>query len=108
MHILHKEFGDRNENFVLKLVEYLIDEGMKIRALGTLPQRIVNGLVRSMPNGDHFPEQIPRKEGTKRKPSMPCFACNGLREDIKKKIAKEMFRNMVRNMQKGIMCNTLF
>ena len=75
-YILHKHYGPRgvkldHEEFILKIVEYLLEEGMKTRVSGNPPERIVSGLVRNIPVGDHFPEQIPRKEGTKRKPSSP-------------------------------------
>ena len=58
---------------------------MKTSALSTPPEIIRGGLVGYMKGGDHFPEKIPKKEETKRKPSRPCFVLNGSREDMKKK-----------------------
>ena len=35
-----------------------------------------------MPMDLHLPQLIPRNDGSKRKPSRPCFACNGSWSDI--------------------------
>ena len=87
-YILYTKYGDKtekidHEEYILKIVEYLIEEGMKTRVLKNPPER--SSIGRKLRFGDHFPEQIPRKEGTKRKPSRPCFACNGSWEDMRKK-----------------------
>ena len=110
-YILHKHYGQRgvkldHEEFILKIVEYLLEEGMKTRVLGNPPEKIVSGLVRNIPVGDHFPEQIPRKEGTKRKPSRPCFACNGSWADIRTRRLPKRCSGIWCKICKKVLCVT--
>ena len=74
-----------HEEFIFSIARTLIEEGLRTSHLNTPHVRTEN-LVHNYLTGDHFPEEIPRKEGTKRKPSRPCFACNGSWSDIKNKI----------------------
>ena len=85
-YILYTKYGDKNEKldheeYILNIVQYLIDEGMKMRVLQNLPEG--SGVVKNLTSGNHFPELIPQKEGAKRKPSRPCFACNGSWDDMR-------------------------
>ena len=87
-YILYTKYGDKNEKldheeYILNIVHYLIDEGMKMRVLPNPPER--SGVVKNLTSGNHFPELIPQKEGAKRKPSRPCFACNLSWDDIRKR-----------------------
>ena len=74
-----------HKEFILSVARTLIQEGLRTSHLNTPHVRTEN-LIHNDLTGDHFPEDIPRKEGTKRKPSRPCFACNGSWSDIKNKI----------------------
>ena len=69
---------------ILKIVDHLIEEGMKTWVLKS-PHVPYGKTLPNLEEDDHFPEKIPRKEGSKRKASRPCFVCNGLWDDIKKK-----------------------
>ena len=51
-----------------------------------------------MPMDLHLPKLIPRTDGSKRKPSRPCFACNGSWSDIHAKRIPKRFT--------GIWCGT--
>ena len=88
-YILYKMYGDKegqldHEQFIIKVVDYLIEEGMKTRVLKS-PHVWYGRKLPDLEDGDHVPEEIPRKEGSKRKASRPCFACNGSWDDIRKK-----------------------
>ena len=68
-YILHTKHGNKNkqihyEEYILEIVEYLIPEGMKMRVLTNPPEKA--GVVRKLNFGNHFPEQIPQIQGTKR------------------------------------------
>ena len=89
-YILYTKYGDKNENekldhegYILNIAQYLIDEGLKTRVLPNPPER--SGVVKNFTSGKHFPELILQKEGAKRKPSRPCFACNGSWDDMRKR-----------------------
>ena len=51
-----------------------------------------------MPMDLHLPQLIPRTDGSKRKPSMLCFACNGSWSDI--------WEKMIPKRCTGIWCGT--
>ena len=93
-----------HEEYILKIVEYLLEEGNKTRVLRNPPDK--SGLGRKLKFGDHFPEHIPRKEGTKRKPSRPCFACNGSWEDMRKKILPKRCSGIWCKVCKKVLCVT--
>ena len=61
-----------HEEFFLSIARTLIDKVLRTSHFNTPHVRTEN-LLQTDSNGDHFPEEIPRKEGTKRKPSRPCF-----------------------------------
>ena len=108
-YILYTKYGDKtekidHEEYILKIVEYLIEEGMKTRVLKNPPER--SSIGRKLRFGDHFPEQIPRKEGTKRKPSRPCFACNGSWHDMRKKILPKRCSGVWCKVCKKVLCVT--
>ena len=108
-YILHTKYGDKtekidHEEYILKVAEYLIEEGMKTRVLRNPPDRSRVG--RKLQFGDHYPEQIPRKQGTKRKPSRPCFACNGSWEDMKRKILPKGCSGIWCKVCKKVLCVT--
>ena len=80
-YILYTTYGPNgnkldHKEFILSIARTLLEEGLRTSHLNTPHVRTEN-LVQTDLTGDHFPEKIPRKEGTKRKPSRPCFACNG-------------------------------
>ena len=64
------------------MANYLITEGSVNCSLKRPPvschstQNDTQGTV-AMPMDLHLPQLIPRTDGSKRKPSRPCFACNG-------------------------------
>ena len=108
-YILYTKYADKtekidHEEYILKIVEYLIEEGMKTRVLKNPPER--SSIGRKLRFSDHFPEQIPRKEGTKRKPSRPCFACNGSWEDMRKKILPKRCSGVWCKVCKKVLCVT--
>ena len=74
-----------HKEFILTIARTLIEKGLRTSHLNTPHVRTEN-LLQSDLTGDHFPEEIPRKEGTKRIPSGPCYAFNGSWADIKNKI----------------------
>ena len=87
-YILYTTYGPNGtkldyKEFMLSIARTLIEEGLSTSRLNTPHVRTEN-LAHNDLTGDHFPEEIPRKKGTKRKPSRPCFACNGSWSDIKK------------------------
>ena len=89
-YILYTNYGPEgpkldHEEYILSMARYLIEEGIRTIRLNMPHVRTENMVQNNVP-GDHFPEEIPRKEGTKRKLSRPCFACNGSWTDIKNKI----------------------
>ena len=88
-YILYTTYGPNgnkldHEEFILSIARTLLEEGLRTSRLNTPHVRTEN-LVQNDLTGDHFPEEIPRKERTKRKPSRPYFACNGSWSDIKTK-----------------------
>ena len=96
-----------HEEYILSIARSLIEEGLRNSRLNTPHVRTENMVQNNVP-GDHFPEEIPRKEGTKRKPSRPCFACNGSWTDIKNKILpKHCSRIWCGTCKKSFVCNTL-
>ena len=110
-YILYTKYGNSNEKldheeFILKIVQYLIDEGLKTRAWNNPPERTVCGEVRRLNCGDHFPELIPRKEGTKRKPSRPCFACNGSWDDMRMRRLPKRCSGIWCKVCKKVLCVT--
>ena len=89
-YILYTTYGPNgtkldHKELILSIARTLIEEGLRTSHLNTSHVRNEN-LVQNDFTVDHFPEEILRKEGTKRKPSRPCFACNGSWSDIKNKI----------------------
>ena len=74
-----------HEDYILKIAEYLIGEGVKTRALKGQSVRSERSNSNDLAGDGHFPEKIPGKEGFKRKPSRPCFACNGSWDDMRNK-----------------------
>ena len=89
-YILYTSYGPRgiksdHKEFILATASILIEEGLRTSHLNTPHVRTEN-LLQNDFTEDHFPEEIPGKEGTKRKPSRPCFAFNGSWFDIKNKI----------------------
>ena len=89
-YILYTNYGPRgnkldHEEFILTIARTLIQEGLRTSTLNT-PHIRTENLVQNDLMGDHLPEEIPRKDGTKRKLSRPCYACNGSWSDIRKKI----------------------
>ena len=63
-YILYTKYGDKtdmidHEEYILKIVEYLPEEGNKTRVLRNPPDK--SGLGRKFKFRDHFPQQIPRK-----------------------------------------------
>ena len=71
-----------HKEFILTIARSMIQEGLRTSTLNTPHVRTEN-LIQNDLTGEHFPEEIPRKEGTKRELSRPCFACNGSWSDMK-------------------------
>ena len=90
-HILNKLYGSEklsHEEYMLYLANYLLRTGLRDCSV-TTPSVRQSNTIEIMHNESaqhwHFIEKIPHVEGNKRKPSRPCFACNGSWEDIKRK-----------------------
>ena len=94
-----------HEEYILSIARSLIEEGLRNSHLNTPHVRTENMVQNNVP-GDHFPEEIPRKEGTKRKPSRPCFACNGSWTDIKNKILPKRCSRIWCGTCKKVLCAT--
>ena len=91
VHILNKLYGSEklsHEEYMLYLANYLLRTGLRDCSV-TTPSVRQSNTIEIMHNESaqhwHFIEKIPHVEGNKRKPSRPCFACNGSWEDIKRK-----------------------
>ena len=109
-YILYTNYGPEgpkldHEEYILSIARYLIEEGMRTSRLNTPHVKTENMVQNNVP-GDHFPEEIPRKEGTKRKPSRPCFACNGSWSDIKNKILPKRCSRIWCATCKKVLCAT--
>ena len=91
--------------FIFSIARTLIKEELRTSRLNTPHVRTEN-LVQNDFTGDYFPEEIPRKEGTKRKPSRPCFACNGSWSDIKNKILPKCCSRIWCVTCKKVLCAT--
>ena len=70
-YILYTTYGPNgnkldHEEFILSIARTLIEERLRTSHLNTLRVRTEN-LVHNDLTGDHFPEKIPRKDGTKKK-----------------------------------------
>ena len=109
-YILYKMYGDKNPQldhgeFILKVVDHLIEEGMKTRVL-KIPHVPHGKRLPNLEDGDHFPEQIPRKEGSKRKASRPCFACNGSWDNIRNKKIPKRCSGIWCKICKKVLCVT--
>ena len=94
-----------HEEYILSIARSLIEEGLRNSHLNTPHVRIENMVQNNVP-GDHYSEKIPRKEGTKRKPSRPCFACNGWWTDIKNKILPKYYSRIWCGTCKKVLCAT--
>ena len=96
-HILNFKYGCKkldHQAYMEYIANYLITEGSVNCSLKRPPVRChsaqndTQGTV-AMPMDLHLPQLIPRTDGSKRKPSRLCFACNGSWSDIcAKKIPK--------------------
>ena len=109
-YILYTNYGQRgnkldHEEFILTIARTLIQEGLRTSTLNTPHVRTEN-LVQNDLTGDHFPVEIPRKEGTKRKPSRPCYACNGSWSDIRNKILPKCCSRIRCATCKKVLCAT--
>ena len=89
-HILNSKYGCKRldqQAYMEYIANYLITEGSVNCSLKRPPDRCYStqnetqGTV-AMPVDLHLPQLIPRTDGSKRKPSRPCFACNGSWSDI--------------------------
>ena len=72
-YILYTNYNSRgnkldHKEFILTIARTLIQEGLRTSTLNTPHVRTEN-LGQNDLTGDHFPEEIPRKEVTKRKSS---------------------------------------
>ena len=94
-----------HEEYILSIARSLIKEGLRNSHLNMPHVRTENMVQNNVP-GDHFPEEIPRKEGTKRKPSRPCFACNESWTDIKNKILPKRYSRIWCGTCKKVLCAT--
>ena len=84
-HLLNSRYGCRksdHQGYMEYMANYLIKEGSVNWSLKRPPVRChsaqnnTQGTV-AMPMDLHLPQLKPRTDGSKRKPSKPCFACNG-------------------------------
>ena len=83
----------------------MIQEGLRTSTLNTPHVRTEN-LIQNDLTGEHFPEEIPRKEGTKRKLCRPCYACNGSWSDIKNRILPKRCSRIWCPTCKKVLCAT--
>ena len=116
-HILNSKYGCKkldHQGYMEYIANYLITERSVNCSLKTplvqcfSTQNDTQGAV-AMPMDLHLPQLIPKTDGSKRKPSRACFACNGSWSDIwAKKDSKEMHWYLVWNMQKTTLYNFMF
>ena len=109
-HMLNSKYGCKkldHQGYMEYMANYLITEGSVNCSLKRplvqyhIAQNDTQGTV-AMPINFYLPQLIPRTDGSKRKPSRLCFACNGSWSDITgKKDSKEMHWHLVWNMQKN-------
>ena len=109
-YILYTNFGPRgskldHEEFILTIARSMIEEGLRTSTINT-PHTRTENLLQNELTGEHFPEEIPRKEGTKRKPSRPCYACNGSWADIKNRILPKRCSRIWCPNCKKVLCAT--
>ena len=109
-YILYTDFGPRgskldHEEFILTIARSMIQEGLRTSTINT-PHVRTESLIQNEFTGEHFPEEIPRKEGTKRKPSRPCYACNRSWLDIKKRILPKRCSRIWCPTCKKVLCTT--
>ena len=106
VHVLNSKYGCKkldHQAYMEYIANYLITEGSVNCSLKRplvwchSAQNDTQGVV-AMPMDLHLPQLIPRTDGSKRKPSRPCFACNGSRSDI---LAKRIPKRCT-----GIWCGT--
>ena len=85
VHILNSKYGCKkldHQTYLEYIANHLITERSVNCSLKRPPVRChsawneTQGTV-AMPMDLHLPQLIPRTDGSKRKPSRPCFACNG-------------------------------
>ena len=90
VHILNSKYGCKkldHQAHMEYIANYLITEGSVHCSLKRPPVRChsaqndTQGAV-AMPMDLHLSQLIPRTDGSKRKPSRPCFACNRSWSDI--------------------------
>ena len=74
----------KHDDFIEYIAKNLIETGRRASNLKKPVQRCTLDHVTN-PECNHFPEKIPQQEGTRRKPSRPCVACNGTWADIRAK-----------------------
>ena len=89
-HILNSKYGCKkldHQAYMEYIANHLITERSVNCSLNRPPvqynsgQNDTQGTV-AMPMDLHLPQLIPRTDGSKRKPSRPCFVCNGSWSDI--------------------------
>ena len=94
-----------HEEYILSIARSLFEEGLRTSHLNMSHVRTENMVPNNVP-GNHFSEEIPRKEGTKRKPSRPCFACNESWTEIKNKILPKHCSRIWCGTYKKVLCAT--
>ena len=109
-YILYTNFGPHgilldHEEFILTIARSMIQERLRTSTLNT-PHLRTENLIQNDLTGENFPEEIPRKEGTKRKLSRPCFACNGSWSDMKNRILPKRCSRIWCPTCKKVLCAT--
>ena len=91
-----------------KLLDYRMVCALFTEKTTSLMSQCRKGHTRHSSNAHGFSQLIPRTGGSKRKPSRPCFACNGSLSDVQVKRIPEMYRYLVWNMQKPLCITPCF
>ena len=116
-HVLNSKYGCKkldHQAYMEYIADYLITGGSVNYSLKRPPVRChsaqndTQGTV-AMPMDLHLPHLIPRTDGSERKPSRPCFACNGSWSDIcAKRIAKRCTGIWCGTCKKTIVHSSMF
>ncbi len=93
-----------HEEYIKYIAKYLLRVGSLTATIQRPPVRTYRQNVLS--DEMHLPQKFPEIEGSKRKPSRPCFACNGSWADIKSKRIPKKCSGIWCSSCKKVLCAT--
>ena len=89
----------------MTIARSMIQEGLRRSTINT-PHARTENLLQNEFTGEHFPQEIPRKGGTKRKPNRLGYACNGSWSDINNRILPKRCSRIWCPYCKKVLCAT--